>query len=112
MLRAATTILRKDLLLELRTKEAVPAMTLFTLTVYVLFHFGLDRNSLDGERSIDADLARVVARDWEKARLVPSSLRADVAIRGVDPPRHSSSTGSHWRLAADRKHASITALTT
>ena len=24
-------------------------MTLFTLTVYVLFHFGLDRDSLDGE---------------------------------------------------------------
>jgi len=43
------TILAKDLLLELRTKESVPAMTLFTLTVYVLFHFGLDRDSLDGE---------------------------------------------------------------
>jgi heme exporter protein B len=49
MLRAAATILRKDLLLELRTKEAVPAMTLFTITVYVLFHFGLDRNALDGD---------------------------------------------------------------
>ena len=47
--RRARTILRKDLLLELRTKESVPAMTLFTLTVYVLFHFGLDRDSLDGE---------------------------------------------------------------
>jgi heme exporter protein B len=47
--RATETILRKDLLLELRTKESVPAMTLFTLTVYVLFHFGLDRDSLDGE---------------------------------------------------------------
>jgi heme exporter protein B len=46
---AAGTILRKDLQLELRTKESVPAMTLFTLTVYVLFHFGLDRDSLDGE---------------------------------------------------------------
>jgi heme exporter protein B len=46
---AARTILRKDLLLELRTKESVPAMTLFTITVYVLFHFGLDRDSLDGE---------------------------------------------------------------
>jgi heme exporter protein B len=46
---AAGTILRKDLRLELRTKESVPAMTLFTLTVYVLFHFGLDRDSLDGE---------------------------------------------------------------
>ena len=49
MIRAAGAILRKDLLLELRTKESVPAMTLFTLTVYVLFHFGLDRDSLDGE---------------------------------------------------------------
>jgi len=49
VIRAAVTILRKDLLLELRTKESVPAMTLFTLTVYVLFHFGLDRNSLDGD---------------------------------------------------------------
>jgi heme exporter protein B len=49
VIRAATVILRKDLLLELRTKEAVPAMTLFTITVYVLFHFGLDRNALDGD---------------------------------------------------------------
>jgi len=46
---AARTILRKDLRVELRTKESVPAMTLFTITVYVLFHFGLDRDSLDGE---------------------------------------------------------------
>ena len=49
MIVAARAILRKDLLIELRTKESVPAMTLFTLTVYVLFHFGLDRDSLDGE---------------------------------------------------------------
>jgi heme exporter protein B len=46
---AARTILAKDLLLEWRTKESVPAMALFTLTTYVLFHFGLDRDSLDGE---------------------------------------------------------------
>jgi len=49
MIASARTILLKDLRLELRTKESVPAMTLFTLTVYVLFHFGLDRDSLDGE---------------------------------------------------------------
>ena len=48
MIRVALTILRKDLSIELRTKESVPAMALFTVTVYVLFHFGLDRNSLDG----------------------------------------------------------------
>ena len=49
MIGAARTILAKDLLLEWRTKESVPAMALFTLTTYVLFHFGLDRDSLDGE---------------------------------------------------------------
>jgi heme exporter protein B len=49
VIRTAGAILRKDLTLELRTKESVPAMTLFTVTVYVLFHFGLDRDSLDGE---------------------------------------------------------------
>ena len=49
MIRTAATILRKDLRIELRTKESVPAMALFTVTVYVLFHFGLDRDSLDGE---------------------------------------------------------------
>jgi heme exporter protein B len=49
VIAAARAILRKDLALELRTKESVPAMALFTLTVYVLFHFGLDRDSLDGE---------------------------------------------------------------
>jgi heme exporter protein B len=49
VIRAAGAILRKDVRLELRTKESVPAMTLFAITVFVLFHFGLDRNSLDGE---------------------------------------------------------------
>ena len=48
MIATARAILRKDLQIELRTKESVPAMTLFTLTVFVLFHFGLDRDALDG----------------------------------------------------------------
>ncbi len=46
--RAALAILRKDLALELRTRQSVPAMVLFSVTVFVLFHFGLDRNTLDG----------------------------------------------------------------
>ena len=49
MIAAARAIALKDLRIEWRTKESVPAMTLFTVTVYVLFHFGLDRDSLDGE---------------------------------------------------------------
>ena len=49
VIATALAILRKDLAIEWRTKESVPAMALFTVTVYVLFHFGLDRDSLDGE---------------------------------------------------------------
>jgi heme exporter protein B len=47
--RAAYAILRKDLQIELRTKQSVPAMALFSVTAFVLFHFGLDRDRLDGE---------------------------------------------------------------
>lgn len=46
--RAAAAILRKDLALELRTRQSVPAMVLFSVTVFVLFHFGLGRDTLEG----------------------------------------------------------------
>jgi len=49
VIRAAAAILRKDLAIELRTRESVPAMVLFTVTVFVLFHFGLDRDTLEGD---------------------------------------------------------------
>ena len=42
------TILAKDLRVELRTLQSVPAMVLFSTTIYVIFRFGLDRTSLDG----------------------------------------------------------------
>jgi heme exporter protein B len=47
--RATLAILRKDLRIELRTREAVPAMALFAVTAFVLFHFGLDRDRLEGD---------------------------------------------------------------
>jgi len=47
--RAVGALVRKDLLLELRTKETVPAMALFALVAYVLFHFALHRNALEGD---------------------------------------------------------------
>jgi heme exporter protein B len=46
---AAMAILRKDLRAELRAKQSVPAMALFSLTTFVVFHFGLDRASLEGD---------------------------------------------------------------
>jgi heme exporter protein B len=49
MRRTVKAILGKELALELRTRESVPAMVLFTVTTYVLFHFGLDRDTVDGD---------------------------------------------------------------
>ncbi len=46
---AVGALLRKDLRAELRTLESVPAMTLFAVTTFVLFHFGLDRSELEGD---------------------------------------------------------------
>jgi heme exporter protein B len=42
-------LIRKDLRLELRSREALPAMLLFTVSTFVLFHFGLDRETLEGD---------------------------------------------------------------
>jgi heme exporter protein B len=47
--RTALTVLRKDLLLELRGLETVPAMVLFALVTFVIFHFGLGRDTIDGQ---------------------------------------------------------------
>jgi heme exporter protein B len=48
-MRAIGALLRKDLRLELRTRESVPAMVLFSLGTFVLFHFALQRDDVDGE---------------------------------------------------------------
>jgi heme exporter protein B len=45
---AVSALIRKDLRAELRNLEAVPAMTLFVVSTFVLFHFGLDRDSIAG----------------------------------------------------------------
>jgi heme exporter protein B len=42
-------LLSKELTLELRTRESVPAMVLFSVATYVVFHFGLDRDRVAGD---------------------------------------------------------------
>ena len=49
MRRAVAAVVRKDVLVELRTGEMVPAMLLFSVSTFVLFHFALDRRSVEGE---------------------------------------------------------------
>ena len=44
-------LLRKELLVELRTLESVPGMSLFALTTFVVFHFALNRNSVSGDEA-------------------------------------------------------------
>jgi heme exporter protein B len=46
--RPATALLRKELRLEWRTREAVPAMALFSVTTFVVFHFGIQQDSVAG----------------------------------------------------------------
>ena len=48
-MRAIGALLRKDLRLELRTRESVPAMVLFSLGAFVLFHFALHRDDVAGD---------------------------------------------------------------
>lgn len=48
-MRAVGALVRKDLLVELRTLETLPAMGLFSLATFVIFHFALNRASLGGQ---------------------------------------------------------------
>jgi heme exporter protein B len=49
MRRAVGALLRKDLRLELRAPQAVPAMALFSVTTLVVFHFAIQRGQVDGD---------------------------------------------------------------
>ena len=50
-MRTAWAVLRKDLRLELRTLETVPAMVLFAVVTFVIFHFGLNRDTIAGQEA-------------------------------------------------------------
>ena len=57
---AFRAILGKDLRVELRTLQSVPAMALFAVTTFVLFRYGLDRTSLSGSLAAGVLLATVL----------------------------------------------------
>jgi heme exporter protein B len=48
-MRTVLTVLRKDLLLELRGFETLPAMVLFAIVTFVIFHFGLNQDTISGQ---------------------------------------------------------------
>jgi heme exporter protein B len=49
--RTVGALLRKEFLVELRTLESVPGMSLFAVTVFVIFHFALNRNGVSGDEA-------------------------------------------------------------
>jgi heme exporter protein B len=48
MIRTAVILFRKDVLVEVRTLQSLSAMALFSVMAFVLFHFGLDRDTIEG----------------------------------------------------------------
>src|SRR5437016_8480751 len=48
-MRAVTALLRKELAVELRALQSVPGMSLFSLTTFTIFHFALNRASVEGD---------------------------------------------------------------
>jgi heme exporter protein B len=48
-MRTALVVLGKDLRVESRTLETVPAMVLLALVTFVIFHFGLNRDTIQGQ---------------------------------------------------------------
>ena len=49
MRRPVAAVLRKELRLELRAPQAVPAMALFSITTLVVFHFAIQRGQVEGD---------------------------------------------------------------
>lgn len=47
--KTVATILRKELLVELRTLESIPGMSLFAVSTLVVFHFALNRSAVEGD---------------------------------------------------------------
>lgn len=48
MIRTAVVLFRKDVLVEVRTLQSLGAMALFSVMAFVLFHFGLQRDTIEG----------------------------------------------------------------
>ena len=109
-MNAYRAILAKDLRVELRTLESIPAMVLFAATTFVLFRFGLDRESLSGRLAAGVLLATVLfaailadqpglRRRARAGRLRPDPARARRRHLALRSPRRRSCS-STWRRSS------------
>ena len=97
--RAFAAILAKDLRVELRTLQSLPAMVLFAVATFVLFRYGLDRTELAGSLAAGVLLTTllfaavlainrlfVAERDqggFDAIRLAPIDAAALLAAKGA-----------------------------
>ena len=49
--KVISALLRKELLVELRTLESIPGMSLFAVTTFVVFHFALNQSTVSGQEA-------------------------------------------------------------
>ena len=96
MRAAVSALIRKDVRLELRTRESVPAMVLFSSATFVLFHFALDEAEVSGDagrrdpvgdaavrrRARHQPAVRGRARGGRLRRLPARARRPHGAVRG------------------------------
>ena len=71
MIRVVGALLRKEMLVELRTLESVPGMSLFAVTTFVVFHFALNRSVV-----LPAPLGPKTTSVWPSSSVSERSLSA------------------------------------
>ena len=87
-MRTAWVVLRKDLRVESRTLETLPAMILLALVTFVIFHFGLNRDTISGQEAagvLTLDQGAVRAVLGQRRSLLPAGITAlDGRFHGGD----------------------------
>ena len=83
------TVLRKDLLLELRGLDTLPAMVLFAIVTFVIFHFGLNQTTIEGQEA-----AGVLTVTLLFVTVTPLSVSSPVYVPSTKiPPPPTSGPG-------------------
>ena len=105
MRTTVAALVRKDLRLELRAFESLPAMLMFSVSTFVLFHFGLDRGQeAEQHRRLGHEQRGAVDRRQqeavEAALLALGHEQARDAEHGREQQRHPQHPGR--QLALDR----------
>ena len=102
-MRAFAAILAKDLRVELRTLQSIPAMVLFSVATFVLFRFGLDRTQLDGSLAAGVLLATLLfAAVLAINRLFVAELEQAGAVLALEADGTVAHAGAAAAFSVDR----------